>query len=220
MFADGDRETAVPALVSEARGIVLELGPGIGSQLPRYDTSKITKIYGVEPNVDLHKSLRENIKTSGLIDVYEIIPCGVEDVVELKKHGIVLGSIDTILSVQVLCSVPDPNEMLRRLYALLRPGGQLIVYEHVKSKDLISSMVQSKSRLSESVPSIRKIDPEVVDVYNIFWPFFIGNCHLNRTTQHSIMQAGDWRRIELTSPTSEDAWLVFPRIYGRLWKRL
>ncbi|CAF9920549.1 hypothetical protein IMSHALPRED_004959 [Imshaugia aleurites] len=200
MLADGDRQTAVPALVSEACGIVLELGPGIGSQLPRYDTSKITKIYGVEPNVDLHKSLRENIKTSGLIDVYEIIPCGVEDVVELKKHGIVLGNIDTILSVQVLCSVPDPNEMLRRLYALLRPGGQLIVYEHVKSKDLISSMVQN--------------------VYNVFWPFFIGNCHLNRTTQHSIMQAGDWRRIELTSPTSEDAWLVFPRIYGRLWKRL
>ena len=146
MLADGDRQTAVPALVSEASGIVLELGPGIGSQLPRYNTSKIIKIYGVEPNVDLHKSLRENIKASGLIDVYEIVPCGVEDVVELKKQGIVLGSIDTILSVQVLCSVPDPNKILRRLYALLKPGGQLIVYEHVKSKDMISSVVQSKFR--------------------------------------------------------------------------
>ena len=148
MFADGDRQTAVPNLVSEASGIVLELGPGIGSQLARYNTSKITKIYGVEPNVDLHKSLRENIKTSGLIDVYEIVPCGIEDVVELKKHGIALGTIDTVLSVQVLCSVPDPNEMLRRLYALLKPGGQLIVYEHVKSKDMISSLVQSKFRPS------------------------------------------------------------------------
>ena len=146
MFADGDEETAVPALVSQASGTVLELGPGIGSQLPRYDKSKITKIYGVEPNVDLHARLREKVKTSGLIDVYEIVPCGVEDVVELKEHGIVLGTIDTILSVQVLCSAPDPNEMLRRLYALLKPGGQLIVYEHVKSKDLISSVVQSKSR--------------------------------------------------------------------------
>ena len=148
IFADGDRQTAVPALVSEASGIVLELGPGIGSQLPRYDTSRITKIYGVEPNVGLHNSLRENIKTSGLVDVYEIVPCGIEDVVELKKHGIVLGSIDTILSVQVLCSVPDPDEMLRRLHALLKPGGQLIVYEHVKSKDMISSVVQSKFRPS------------------------------------------------------------------------
>lgn len=146
MFADGDRQTAVPALVCEASGVVLELGPGLGSQLPRYDTSKITKIYGVEPNVDLQKSLRENVKASGLIDVYEIVPCGVEDVAELKRHGIVLDSIDTILSVQVLCSVPDANETLRRLYALLKPGGQLIVYEHVKSKDMISNVVQSKFR--------------------------------------------------------------------------
>ena len=152
MFADGDRQTAVPNLVAEASGIVLELGPGIGSQLPRYDKSKITKIYGVEPNVDLHKSLRENVKMSGLIDVYEIVPCGIEDVVELKKRGLALGSIDTVLSVQVLCSVPDPDEMLRRLYALLKPGGQLIVYEHVKSKDMISSVVQSKFR-----PSINRI---------------------------------------------------------------
>ena len=159
MLADEDRQTALPTLVSEASGIVLELGPGMGSQLPRYDASKITKIYGVEPNVDLHKSLRENIKTSGLIDVYEIVPCGIEDVVELKKHGIALGSIDTILSVQVLCSVPDPNEILRRLYALLKPGGQLIVYEHVKSKDMISSVVQSKFRPSETVPSIKKYLP-------------------------------------------------------------
>ncbi len=99
--------------------------------------------------------MREAIKASGLIDVYEIVPCGVEDVVELKKHGIVLGSIDTILSVQVLCSVPDPNEMLRRLYAFLKPGGQLIVYEHVKSKDMLTSVVQSKIRPSLIVPSIR-----------------------------------------------------------------
>lgn len=145
-FAERDMQTAIPALVWEASGVVLELGPGIGSQLSRYDTAKITKIYGVEPNVDLHQSLRETVKASGLIDVYEIVPCGVEDAAELKKHGIVLDSIDTILSVQVLCSVSDPNETLRHLYALLKPGGQLILYEHVKSKDVISSVVQSKSR--------------------------------------------------------------------------
>lgn len=194
MFAKGDEETAVPALVSEASGVVLEIGPGIGSQLPRYNTSKITKVYGVEPNIDLHKSLREKVKASGLTDVYEIVPCGIEDVVELKKHGIALGSIDTVLSIQVLCSVPDPDKTLRRLYALMKPEGQFIVYEHVKSKDVVSVMVQN--------------------LYTIFWPFLIGNCHLNRNTQQSIMQAGD-----CTGPTSEDACAVFPRIYGSLWKK-
>ncbi|KAF7504158.1 hypothetical protein GJ744_002627 [Endocarpon pusillum] len=101
MFAEGDKATAIPTLVSEAAGVVLELGPGIGSQLPRYNTSKITKVYGVEPNRDLYKSLREKVKASGLTGVYETVPCGIEDVVELKKHGIALGSIDTVLSIQV-----------------------------------------------------------------------------------------------------------------------
>ena len=180
-------------------------------------------MYGVEPNIDLHKALREKVKASGLTDVYEIAPCGIEDVVELDKHSIALGSIDTVLSIQVLCSVSDPDEMLRRLYALLKPGGQLIVYEHVKSKDLISIMVQStvipslivrfRSRLSQ------RADLGVLDLYDVFWPFFIGNCHLNRNTQRSIMQAGDWGKIELTDLTSEDAWAVFPRIHGRFWKK-
>ncbi|KAF7504159.1 hypothetical protein GJ744_002628 [Endocarpon pusillum] len=65
----------------------------------------------------------------------------------------------------------------------------------------------------------RELTLKVIDFYNFFWPFFIGNRHLNYDTQHSIMQAGDWEEIELTIPTSEDAWTLFPRIYGRLWKK-
>lgn len=228
-LAEGDEETAVPALISEASGVVLEIGPGIGSQLPRYDGSKITKVYGVEPNIDLHKSLREKVKASGLTDVYEIAACGIEDGAELEKHGIGRDSIDTVISIQVLCSVLDPDEMLRRLYALMKPGGQLIVYEHVKNRDVLSGIVQGMFDFFHSVIPSRScavlrwnrhtanLDP--IDLYNIFWPFFIGNCHLNRNIHHSIMQAGDWAKIDLTSPTSEDATRIFPRIYGRLWKK-
>ena len=106
------------------------------------------KIYGVEPNIALHKSLREKIKTCGLSDVYEIVACGIEDVGELEKRGIVLGSIDTVLSIQVLSSVPDVEGTLRRLHGLMKPGGQFIVYEHVRSTDVVSAMVQSKCQFS------------------------------------------------------------------------
>ena len=198
MFAVNDNETAVPTLVFKASGVVLELGPGIGSQLPRYDRSKISKVYGVEPVTDLHMALREKIKASGLTDIYEIIPCGIEDAKALEKYGIAPGTIDTILSVQVLCSVPEPGRVLKQLHALMKPGGRFLVYEHVMSNDVMSRMIQN--------------------FYTIFWPFFVGNCCLNRNTQESIMQAGDWERIELSVPKAEDAWSVFPRIHGQLWK--
>ena len=62
-------------------------------------------------------------------------------------------------------------------------------------------------------------DTRLIDIYNTIWPFFLGNCQLNRTTQQSIMQAGNWDNIDLSVPTAEDAWLVFPRISGRLSKK-
>ena len=52
------------------------------------------------------------------------------------------------MSVQVLCSVPEPREMVKRLYGLLKPGGRMIVYEHVRAVDQFSRLVQSMSEPS------------------------------------------------------------------------
>ena len=41
---------------------------------------------------------------------------------------------DTIISVLTLCTIPDPQNNLRRLVRdVLKPGGQLLYYEHVLS---------------------------------------------------------------------------------------
>lgn len=142
-IAARELETELPGLVAQASGVIVELGPGSGNQLFRYDLSKITKIYGVEPNVNLHDALRTSIKSAKLDDVYEIVPCAIQDTEELRKYGIEQESVDTLLTVQVLCSVPQPEEVLRHLYPLLKPGGKMIVYEHIKSYDFLSSIVQS-----------------------------------------------------------------------------
>lgn len=147
-IANNELSTVLPSLVAKASGTVLEIGPGSGNQLSRYDRSKIDRIYGVEPNVDLHAALQLTIKECGLSDVYTIVPCGVEDVVTLREYGIDGESVDTVMSVQVLCGVPRPEKVVKELYGLLKPGGQMIVYEHVRSHDLVSSLVQRKSRES------------------------------------------------------------------------
>lgn len=69
---------------------------------------------------------------AGLGDVYEIIGCGAE---ELGVKGEVeRGSVDTIITVQCLCSIPTPEVIIRELYPLLKPGGTWLVYEHVRTK--------------------------------------------------------------------------------------
>ncbi|KAL9023448.1 MAG: hypothetical protein Q9196_007194, partial [Gyalolechia fulgens] len=141
-FAEEEAKNGLPALISSASGTIIELGPGSGCQVDRYDPKKVTKIYGLEPCKGLHAQLRENVKKAGLSDVYTIVPCGLEDVECLRKYGVDRETFDTVLSVQVLCSVPNQKATVAALYRLLKPGGQMIVYEHVKSRDLISSLMQ------------------------------------------------------------------------------
>lgn len=132
-------------MVAQASGIVVEIGPGSGSQACRYDTSKVTKIYGIEPNAAFHDKLRVRIKEAKLDDIYTIVPCGIEDASELEKYGVSRESIDTVLTCQVLCSVPQPEETVRHLYRLLKRGGKLIAYEHIRSQDTVSRTVQGAS---------------------------------------------------------------------------
>ena len=142
IFEARERDTVLPSLIAQAFGTVLEVGPGSGSQLSRLDPSKITKAFGVEPTLDLHDQLRASIKKAGLTDVYTIVPGGIDDTQQLSKYGIEKESIDTLLLIQVLCCVPQPEKTARELYELLKPGGQMIVYEHVRSEDMVSKVVQ------------------------------------------------------------------------------
>ena len=43
-------------------------------------------------------------------------------------------TFDTVLTVCTFCSIPNPVEGLQELYRVLKPGGRLLMYEHVRSK--------------------------------------------------------------------------------------
>lgn len=100
-----------------------------------FDKSKVTKIYGVEPNKDHHEKLRERVREAGLEGVYVIVPVGVEELREWKgeggEKGIGKESVDCVVTLQCLCSIPRPRDMMRELYGYLKEGGMWIVFEHV-----------------------------------------------------------------------------------------
>jgi len=43
-------------------------------------------------------------------------------------------TFDTIVTVCTFCSVPKPVAGLRELYRVLKPGGQILMFEHVRSR--------------------------------------------------------------------------------------
>jgi SAM-dependent methyltransferase len=133
-------------------GIVLDVGPGAGYWVDLYAAteslkgshgsagdSKVTKIYGLEPNLALHASLSEHVREAGLKDVYEIVPAGIQELCQTAVLGedqrtltIDKGSVDCIVSFLCLCSVPNPEANIKELYSYLKEGGRWYVFEHVR----------------------------------------------------------------------------------------
>ncbi|KAF2772949.1 S-adenosyl-L-methionine-dependent methyltransferase [Teratosphaeria nubilosa] len=188
---DNAAGSVLPLLQNSAKGVCLDIGPGTGQWLylfSRANNQEITKIYGVEPNRGMHKQLRENAVQAGLGDIYEIVGCGAEELE--KKGGLQRESIDTVITVQCLCSIPTPQLIINNLFPLLKPGGKWLVFEHIRTK----------------------YQGEFTDYWqkaiNIVWPHFFNGCDITRPTDQWLLHAGNggWESVDLRPGAGEGRW--------------
>jgi ubiquinone/menaquinone biosynthesis C-methylase UbiE len=117
------REKVVP----RAEGDVLEIGVGSGLNFPHYDTSKVRKVWGLEPSEGMRRLARKNLGDSTL----EV------EMIDLPGEEIPLdaNSVDTVLVTYTLCTIPDARAALRGMGRVLRPGGKLLFCEHGLAPD-------------------------------------------------------------------------------------
>ncbi|TIA60424.1 hypothetical protein D6C77_04170, partial [Aureobasidium pullulans] len=128
---------------------------------------------------------------------YIVINAALEDQDVLTAYGIVEGSVDTVVCMQVLCSVPDARAAAKRIWKLLKPGGQLVYWEHQGSSDGVTRWVQSH--------------------WNLIRKPLTGGCHLDRDIEDAIMSAGAWEIVE-KGRDGDDGYDLMPRCWGRLRK--
>lgn len=181
--------------------------------------ANISEIYGAEPCMGLHAQLQKRAVSNGLDAKYRIVPASVEKqelISALQRQGVQIddavvakeGIFDTIVCVRVLCSVPDPDKTIADLYSLLRPGGQMLVVEHVanrfpkqKGGSLLARFMQSAYMW-------------------MGYSFFVGNCRLDRDTMAYLCNAADhdggWEKVDLQQNFT---WSTMPYISGTLVKR-
>lgn len=116
-------------LVLPARGRTLEIGAGSGLNLPFY-TDAVTELVITEPSPYMREHLRATLaENPPPVGSYDIVDAGAE---RLPFDD---GSFDTVTSAYVHCTVADPAAALREIARVLRPGGQYLFMEHVRSPD-------------------------------------------------------------------------------------
>lgn len=160
-------------LLSNASGVVLEIGPGTGSNL-NYYPKEISKLVLLEPNQHMRRQLTLKLPASYpyLIELLE----GNAESIPFSD-----ATFNTIVCTLVLCSVSNLEKALSELHRVLVPNGKLIFIEHVAA-------TQNASRLKWQ----RRIEP--------FWKMIASGCHLTRTTEEALVHAGF--TIEKITPQS------------------
>ena len=146
-------------LVSGLEGLVLEVGAGTGLNLPHYE--RASRVVAVEPDPGMAGRLRKRAPKSAVS--VEVLAGSAES---LPFED---GTFDTAVATFVLCSVESPQAALAEVRRVLKPGGRLVLLEHVRGE---GRLARWQDRFT---PLHRKV---------------AGNCHLNRKTKDEVAAAG------------------------------
>ncbi|HEY2522232.1 MAG TPA: class I SAM-dependent methyltransferase [Streptosporangiaceae bacterium] len=181
----GNRELR-SELLAGLSGRVLEVGAGTGLNFPHYPGS-VAELVAAEPEPYLRARAEEAAAAAP-------VPVRVTDgtAADLPAAD---GEFDAVVVSGLLCSVRDVSAALTEFARVLRPGGQLRFYEHVRSRDPLFARYQRGADLA--------------------WPHLMGGCHVHRQTQAAVSQTLTLEACRgFRFPPSATFSPVAPRILG------
>lgn len=146
-------------LLAQARGETLEVGVGTGRNLGSYPDGVV--LTGIDVSANMLARARRFAERAGLDVTLEEA-----DVQDLPYDD---DSFDTVTATCVFCSVADPVAGLAEVARVVRPGGQVLLLEHVRPRNPLLGWLAD--RVS---PVVRRLmGPEI-----------------NRRTEDNVVAAG------------------------------
>jgi ubiquinone/menaquinone biosynthesis C-methylase UbiE len=117
---------------SHAAGDVLEIGIGTGRNLPFYRVD--VRVTGIDLSASMLQSARRRAT-----ELRRDVDLQVGDTGALPFPG---DRFDTIVCTLTLCCVPDMRRAVAEMKRVLKPGGQLVLLDHVVSDRMLVRAVQ------------------------------------------------------------------------------
>jgi ubiquinone/menaquinone biosynthesis C-methylase UbiE len=169
-------------LCADLTGRVLEVGAGNGANFGHYRRASRVEACEPEPNMMglAVPRAREAAVPVGLVRA------------DAERLPFADAVFDAAVCSLVLCTIPGPVGALREIRRVLRPGGVLRLYEHVRASGRAAARFQ--------------------DLIERPWGLFAGGCHPNRDTVATLQQEGFVVRVRSFRPPVV-GW-VLPHVIG------
>jgi len=150
------------ASAGQAYGVAVEVGAGNGLNFSWYDPQKIERVEAIEPDSAMLAYARERAGQARV--PITLTQASVEALPWADA------TFDSAVATLVFCSVSDPVRGLAEIKRVLKPGGTLFLFEHVRSQTTMIAQVQDAL-----VPLTTRL---------------FGNCHWNRDAEQLVREAG------------------------------
>lgn len=121
VFAQGRRASIDAA--ERLGGRILDVGVGTGIALPDYKPQN--RIYAVDYSEPMLKKARQRVVEQKLAHVECV------SAMDAQNLGFKDASFDVVIAQYVITAVPDPEKCLDELARVLRPGGEIILVNHI-----------------------------------------------------------------------------------------
>jgi SAM-dependent methyltransferase len=177
-------------LLGDLEGTVVELGAGTGANLDHYGPG-VGRVLALEPEPAMASRLRRRAAGGDHADRVEVV--------EAPAEAVPLGDgeADAVVATLVLCTVPDVTRSVAEAHRVLRPGGRLVLLEHIRGEG-------ATLRLQ------RALAPA--------WRVVGRGCHLTRDPRPALASAGfdlhDLRATSLPLPAPTRPGLVGTAVRG------
>ena len=121
VFDEGRKSTI--AVADKIGGRVLDVGVGTGLSLSDY--SRTTKLHGVDISEPMLRKAQERVRALNLTNVETL------SVMDAKNLAFPDNTFDAVVAQYVITAVPDPEATLDDFIRVLKPGGELILVNHI-----------------------------------------------------------------------------------------
>jgi ubiquinone/menaquinone biosynthesis C-methylase UbiE len=150
-------------LISHLTGKILEVGSGTGVNFKFYNSQ--ADVIAVEPSLPMLQKAKHKATDHQNI---QLLNYGINDT---ELHNVIAPeSLDAVVCMLVLCTIPNYKLALENIKKWLKPGGTLIILEHIHSKNKFSQKLQN--------------------IINPVWNIIGAGCHLNRSTDIAVNRLG------------------------------